>query len=129
MKRIITGALCLSLTACATTSGPGGGVGARYHPVVDMQNVDMNKYTADVAQCQAYADQVSPMGNAAAGAAAGAIFGVILGALAGGNRGFNGKMAGMGAFGGGAGAAAGSLAKQQAIIMRCLAGRGDTVLG
>lgn len=117
MKLITTVIISAALVGCAT-----------YRPVVDTKNVDMAQYEQDLLECQSYANQVSPAGNAVAGAAIGAIFGAALGAIIG-NSSIAGQGAAMGGLYGAGGAAGAGAAKQQAIIMRCLSGRGYQVLG
>lgn len=128
--------LCLLISAtivttgCATGGGrPGRGVGADYTPIVDTKNVNQETLNTDIAECRVYANQISPIDNAAGAAVAGAIFLGVLSAAVGGRSQMNRYNAVGGAIGAGAGAAAGSLAAQQNIIRRCLMGRGYTVLG
>jgi outer membrane lipoprotein SlyB len=102
------------LAGCATS-------GANYVPVVDTGGVDLNRYSADLGQCQQFALQRA---NAAQGAMAGAIAGALLmGALGGHSRGIQ-----QGAIIGGVSAGAGANETQEVIIKRCLAGRGYNVL-
>jgi len=107
------------LTACA---------GANYRPIVDNKGVDLNRYEADLRECQEYAKQQMGAGESAvAGAAAGALFGAILAAAAG--KGYDrNATARVGAVTGAATAGAEGETSQRNIIKRCLIGRGYKVL-
>lgn len=121
--RILSGLLIFALL-----SGCAG-----YRPIVDMQGVDVNQYENDLAQCQAYADQVSPSGHAAAGAVAGAagaavlglvaaaVFDLDIGEMVGGAAALGGTMGAM------EGGAAGAMS-QVDIVRNCMVGRGYRVL-
>lgn len=107
----------MTLSACATR-------GQNYAPLVDMQGHHHESYVQDLSDCQAYARQ-RPDG--AQGAVAGAIVGAVLGAVIA-PRGYRNSFGAYGA-GMGAGAGAGSaMETQEAIIKRCMAGRGYNVL-
>ena len=106
---------------------------AGYRPIVDMQGVDQARYESDLAECQAYASELSPaneaVGGAVLGAAFGALTGAVLGAATGAGAGWGAQtgaaMGGMSGLGyGGANAAA----SQRNIIIVCLQGRGYRVL-
>lgn len=101
---------------------------ATHVPVVDTKGVDMNAYTADLGECQKYAEQINPAATAAAGAGAGVLFGALLGAAIGG-RGMAGYGAQIGAVQGVGVGAAGGAGKQVQIINNCMSGRGYRVLG
>jgi outer membrane murein-binding lipoprotein Lpp len=59
----------LLLAGCANT-------GANYRPIIDSKNVDLNRYEADLVECQHYAEQKGGAGEKAAiGAGAGAVLG------------------------------------------------------
>ena len=71
MKPLAVVLISVALGACA---------GPNYRPMIDAQGVDLNRYEADLAQCQQYAGQVA---GAATQAAIGAGIGALLsGALA-----------------------------------------------
>lgn len=127
MKKILCIALALSMTGCAT----GRGFGSGYQPIVDMKGQDINRYNANLAECQQqYAQQISAGRSAVAGVVAGALLGAAFGAIIGGrNHSLIGKLAGTGAVTGGFSAGAGANVKQEIVIMRCLQGRGYNVLG
>jgi len=109
------------LAGCAST-----GTGSNFRPIVDNKGVDLNRYEADLLECQAYAKNTANAGKSGAGGAAvGAALGLAL-ALIGGDKKL--ASAGTGAvIGGAAGAAAGE-GSQRDIIRTCLTGRGYKVL-
>lgn len=119
MRSFVVLTVVVLLAACA---------GATYRPLVDSRNVDMNKFEADLRDCQQYAEQVAGAGtNAAVGAVAGAIFGAVLAAAAG-SRYDGGATARVGAVAGGVSGGAQGETNQRDVIRRCIAGRGYTVL-
>lgn len=119
MKRTISIALVLTLTACA---------GANYRPLVDSQGVDMNRYESDLQNCQQYAGQVGGAGeNAAIGAGIGAALSFALAAI-GGNRYDRGRSAAGGALLGAVSGAGAGENSQRDVIRRCMSGRGYRVL-
>lgn len=97
---------------------------ASRQPIVDFRGVDMNRYHADLADCQQYASQINPAAGAAGGAVAGALIGVLLGRIV------NDSNTGMklGAVMGGAGGAGEGMRAQQQVVTNCLRGRGYSVL-
>jgi outer membrane lipoprotein SlyB len=109
----------LLLASCANT-------GANYRPIIDTKNVDLNRYEADLSECQKYAEQKGGAGEKAlVGADAGAVLGGVLAAVSNGDKGSGSRVGGvMGAV---TGASSGAQS-QRAIIMRCLSGRGYKVL-
>ena len=113
--------LAIALTGCATT-----GTGSNFRPLVDNKGVDLNRYEADLQECQAYAKSTPNAGKSGVGGAAvGAALGLAL-ALIGGDQ----KLASAGAgavVGGALGASAGETS-QRDIIRNCLKGRGYKVL-
>ena len=119
MKRFVALTVVVLLAACA---------GASYRPMIDSRNADMNKFEADLRDCQQYATQVAGAGTgAAAGAVVGALFGAVLAAAAG-SRYDRGATARVGAVTGAAGGGAQGETDQRDVIRRCIAGRGYTVL-
>ena len=71
----------LLLAGCANT-------GANYRPIIDSKNVDLNRYEADLVECQRYAEQKGGAGEKAAiGAGAGAVLGGVLAAVGNGDKG------------------------------------------
>jgi len=110
----------LLLGACA---------GADVRPIVDMKGVNEARYEKDLAECQDYAKEASGMGGTAAkGAGAGAVVGGLLGLVTGGNRTEIVQAAGAGAVIGAAGGAYKGNESQEAIVKKCLVGRGYKVL-
>ncbi|MDP3621366.1 MAG: glycine zipper family protein [Polynucleobacter sp.] len=106
-----------------------GCAGADVRPVVDMKNVNTAAYEKDLQECQSYAKEQSGMGSGAAkGAGAGAVVGGLLGLVTGGNTSGIAQAAGAGAVIGGAGGAYSGNQSQEAIVKRCLSGRGYKVL-
>ncbi len=122
MKRFLLAATfsLLSQTAFAQT----------YQPY--QQQLGANAYSQDLVECQAYADQVSPVQDAAIGAVGGAAAGAALGAVSGAL--FNGVSVGEGAVVGAAGGGVLGLAggaytgtqnqKQKQVLSNCMRGRG-----
>lgn len=106
-----------------------GCAGANVRPLVDMKGVNEATYEKDLSDCQAYAQQQSGMGeNAAKGAGAGAVVGGLLGLVTGGNTTGIVQAAGAGAVIGSAGGAFTGNQAQEAVVKRCLSGRGYKVL-
>ena len=116
MPKILLLAICLlGLSACAND------------PIIDSKGVNMNNYETDLAECEAYADEVKVGQRSAKSAAAGAALWAVIGAVFG-----NSDTAARGAAAGGAtgaarGAAHGYQEKDQ-VIRRCLENRGYPVL-
>jgi hypothetical protein len=109
------------------------GCAQSYQPIIDTRGVHPAQYQADLADCRAYAQQVSPAQEAAGGALAGGLIGAALGAVTGAitNAGFGTSTALGAALGGTSGAASGTLQGiegQKDVIRRCMAGRGYSVL-
>ena len=130
MKRISTltaMSLAVALTglsACSSTA----------QPIVDTKGVNSTQYNQDNYECQQYANQVSPVGDAAVGAVGGAATGAALGAITGalvGGVGV-GEGAAFGAATGGAlglgGGAVTGVQNQRQVYRNCMAGRGYSVL-
>jgi hypothetical protein len=106
-----------------------GCAGADVRPIVDMKGVNDAAYEKDLQECQAYAKEQSGMGGTAAkGAGAGAVVGGLLGLVTGGNTTGIVQAAGAGAVIGGAGGAFTGNQAQEAVVKRCLGGRGYKVL-
>ena len=106
-----------------------GCAGANVRPLVDMKGVNDAAYEKDLQECQAYAKEQSGMGETAAkGAGAGAIVGGLLGLVTGSNTTGIVQAAGAGAVIGAAGGAFTGNQSQEAVVKRCLSGRGYKVL-
>jgi len=106
-----------------------GCAGADMRPIVDMKGVNEATYENDLKDCQTLAQQQSGMGETAAkGAGAGAVVGGLLGLVTGGNKSGIAQVAGAGAVIGAAGGAYSGNQAQEAVVKRCLSGRGYKVL-
>jgi hypothetical protein len=122
MNKLFT--LCLLVVITAV-----GCAGADVRPIVDMKGVNQASYDKDLQECQDYAKEQSGMGSTAAkGAGAGAVVGGLLGLVTGGNASGIAQVAGAGAVIGGAGGAFSGNQAQEAVVKRCLSGRGYKVL-
>lgn len=122
MNKLLT--LCSLVVVLAV-----GCAGADVRPLVDMKGVNEAAYEKDLQECQAYAKDQSGMGSTAAkGAGAGAVIGGLLGLVTGGNASGIAQAAGAGAVLGGAGGAFSGNQSQEAVVKRCLSGRGYKVL-
>lgn len=118
MKNWVIALLALGvLSGCATR-------GAGYTPIIDTKDKDPVKLQQDVAECQAFAKQAA---DAAEGAAAGAVVGAVLAAILA-PRDYRRNMVNRGALIGAAGGGAQAAETQEAIIKRCMTGRGYSVL-
>jgi hypothetical protein len=117
MKRLIAASLIvLMVSGCAT-----------YRPMVDFKSSSrgLQFYQQDLAECQRYAEQISPAGSALVGAAIGAAIGAVVFA------GFGLKPGEGAAWGAGSGALGGATSSgmsQVDVIRRCMQARGYTVL-
>jgi len=119
----------LFTVSCITFVSLLGCAGADVRPLVDMKGVNQSAYESDLKDCQAYAKDQSGMGESAAkGAGAGAVVGGLLGLVTGGNKTGIVQAAGAGAVIGGAGGAFSGNQAQEAVVKRCLSGRGYKVL-
>lgn len=116
-KLLVVAFLAASLSACAT-----------HRPVIDTQGVAMNRYSADLRDCQGFAQQRDAAASTAAGAGMGAVFGALIGAAIGGRDGARLGAQVFAVEGAASGLASGAGA-QIAIVNRCMAGRGYRVLG
>lgn len=114
---------CASMLAsCASVEDLTGN-----NPIIDTQGVNLARYDADLAQCEAYADEVAIAQKAAAGAVSGAVVGGVFGAIVG-NSDTAQRGAGVGAVGGGAKGVGEGIRERERVIKRCLIGRGYRVL-
>lgn len=122
MKRAFLTAALMLLSPTVTT----GALAQTYQPY---QQVSGN-YNQDLAECQSYANQVSPAQDAAVGALGGAATGAALGAISGALfKGFSaGEGAAVGAAAGGvlglAGGAYTGTQNQKQVLNNCMRGRG-----
>lgn len=96
--------------------------------IIDKKGVDMARYAADKAECEAYAEEVAVGEKAVRGAASGAVVGGAVGVIVGDSSEAAARGAGVGAVTGGArGISQGERDKVQ-VVKRCLRGRGYRVL-
>lgn len=102
------------ITACASHPDP----------IIDQKGVDMVKYEKDLAECKQYAAGVDVAEGAAKGGAVGAVVGAAAGAI-GGNA---GRGAGYGGLAGATRSGLENKREQEAVVKRCIAGRGYKVL-
>ena len=96
-------------------------------PIIDTKGVDMVAYERDLAECNAYADQVDVARKTASSAAVGAVVGGAVGAAAG-NSETAKRGAGVGAATGTLRGVSSSMNERQRVIGKCLLGRGYLVL-
>lgn len=112
--RIAKLVFCVALAGCA--SHP--------EPLIDTQGVNMAQYELDLADCNAYGEQVRIEKGVAKGAAAGGAVGAASGAVIG----AAGTGAALGAIGGGARSAQIGANEQAGVVKRCMRLRGYRVL-
>ena len=117
MRAIVFG-VALFCAGCAQT---------HYRPVVD-SGVSRGNYEEDVMDCQSLANQRPAAGSAAGGATAGAILGALFGLAVGLDGNDVAEMAAWGAVSGGVNGAVYGTVEQQAIVSRCMEGRGYYVI-
>ncbi|WOJ92175.1 YMGG-like glycine zipper-containing protein [Congregibacter variabilis] len=106
------------LGACTTTD----------EIIIDRKGVDMARYAADKAECEAYADEVRTGEKAARGAASGAVVGGAVGAIVRDSSQGALQGAGVGAVTGGARGVSEGERDKVRVVKRCLSGRGYRVL-
>lgn len=97
---------------------------AHPEPIIDERGVNMNIYTADLEECESYADPISVGEGAARGAAGGAAVGAATGVISGDI--YSG--AGYGAIYGSTRYGNEAEREKRMVVKRCLAGRGYRVL-
>lgn len=125
-KRLAVILICFFLMTlgCSTTTD--------YRPVVYPENVKMDQYEKDLAECKAISQQKSPVKEGAKGTAIGAAAGALLGLGIGSLAGEAGKGAaigaGAGALAGAAGGGAKGLSEQKKIIRNCMTQKGYKIL-
>ena len=104
----------VTLVACSAHSGP----------IIDTKGVNMAHYEQDLADCEGFSDQIRVEQGVAKGAAAGAVIGAAGGAIGGDAL----EGAGVGAVAGGAKSGLGAARDKEAVVKRCMRGRGYRVL-
>lgn len=123
MTKILLVFVTFLLVACSSSQRLPGQTGV----IVDTQGVDMSGYSSDLADCQAYADEVPVAEKAATGAAVGAVVGGVFGAVLGNSRTAE-RVAGAGAVSGVVKGTGKGLSERDQVVKRCLQGRGYRVL-
>lgn len=119
-------ATIIALTGCAALDPSQRPVINYQHVVVDPSVCKKCDYQTDIFQCNNIAHHnTNYIGNAAGGAAAGAATGAIIGAILGLDI---GTMAAAGAAGGGLGGLGNEAMTVRQMIVRCMQGRGYSVL-
>ncbi|MEM1110518.1 MAG: glycine zipper domain-containing protein [Pseudomonadota bacterium] len=113
------GALVLVLLAACTTTD---------EIIIDERGVDMAAYRADLADCEAYSEQVKTGEKTARGAGTGAVIGGAIGAIAGDSSSAAARGAGVGAVSGGVRGARDGEEDEVRVVKNCLRGRGYRVL-
>lgn len=121
MRHLAWIACAFLLAGCAVFADPSGAI-------VDLKGVDKEKYAADLADCQAYADEVPFGKHVGTGAVSGAAVGAAVGAVSGSNTKGIGQSAGVGAVYGGTVRGVGAAHEKQQVLRACLRGRGYRVL-
>lgn len=122
---IVLAVLAIATSGCASLE-----IGSSFRPIIDSQtlngrtNADIAK---DLADCQQYARGSNSGQKVAALSIVGALLGAALGAT-GGNRHMAGQVATYGAIAGTAHGGGAAIATDEAIVRRCMQGRGYSVL-
>jgi hypothetical protein len=127
IKKLTCAATVLALLAGCATAPPGSagsGMGAGYVPIIDTKGTTPGQLQADLADCQGFAQaKLSEGQKAAAGAIAGALLGALLAP-----KGYRNEVAGRGAVIGGLSGAGEGAMSREALVKRCMSGRGYNVL-
>ena len=97
-------------------------------PIIDRKGVDMSRYHADKAECEAYANDVRTGKKVARGAVGGAVVGGAIGAIIDRKPNSAERGAGVGAVTGGVRGAQEGVRESERIVKQCLRGRGYKVL-
>ena len=97
---------------------------AHPEPIIDTQGVDMARYESDMADCEAYGDQIQIEKGVAQGTVTGAAVGTATGAISGNAA----EGAGYGAIYGAAESARLNDREKQRVVKNCMRGRGYRVL-
>ena len=118
MKCAFAALAALSLLAACTTTD---------EIIIDRKGVDMARYEQDLAECREYGSEVKTGEKAAKGAVSGAVVGGLIGAAVGNSRDVE-RGSGAGAVTGGAKGISQGEREEQAVVKRCLRGRGYKVL-
>lgn len=113
---LVTTVIGAALAACTTTG----------EIIIDERGVNMQRYEADLADCETYAEQVRTGQKAAKGAASGAAVGGAIGGVR--NGGDVGEGAAVGAISGTVKGLNEGERDQVRVVKNCLRGRGYRVL-
>ena len=108
--------VAIAMSACTTTN----------EIIIDEQRSNMANYDRDLAQCEAYSQQVPVGEKAARGAGSGAAIGGAIGAVS--DRHDAGEGAAIGAISGGAAGIDQGQREKVRVVKNCLRGRGYVVL-
>ena len=122
MRVVLTLVLSVWITGCA---------GSRPfvdEPIIDRKGVDMSRYYADKAKCEAYANEVRTGQKVARGAVGGAVVGGAIGAIIDREPNSAERGAGVGAVTGGVRGAQEGVRETERVVKQCLRGRGYRVL-
>ena len=123
MKIPVIISLIFILSACSSN----GRLAGQTPVIIDTKGVDMNRYHADLADCEAYAQQVPVAEKAVVKGATGAVVGGAVGAIFDGSEGAR-HGAGAGAVVGTVKGASQGVREKDQVLKRCLRGRGYRVL-
>ena len=122
MRVVLILVFCFWVTACA------GNRPFVDEPIIDRKGVDMSRYYADKAECEAYADEVRTGEKIARGAVGGAVVGGAIGAIIDREPNSTERGAGVGAVAGGVRGAQEGVRETERVVKQCLRGRGYRVL-
>ena len=95
--------------------------------IIDREGTDMSMYDSDLAECQAYAEQVPAGSEVAKGAVGGAVIGGVIGAIVDDSR-TAGKLAGAGSVTGALHGGGKAENEKDRVVKNCLRNRGYKVL-
>lgn len=111
------------LAACSSN----GNLPTQSPVIVDTKGVDIRAYEKDLAECNAYADQVDVAGKAATKATIGGVVAGAIGGIFDGSSGVK-RGAGAGAVLGTVEGASEGVNERELVVRRCLSGRGYRIL-
>ena len=123
-----TAARCRRVLPALALAAAVGGCTTTDEIIIDKKGVDMARYAADKAECEAYAREVRTGEKAVRGAASGAVVGGAVGAIVGDSSEAAARGAGVGAVTGGARGISQGEREEVQVVKRCLRGRGYRVL-
>lgn len=120
--------LCALVSGCAAPDKPGSGVGFRYTPVIDTAQSDMSRYPEDLADCRRLASDVDGLGEMLLNGLAGALVGASIGSRYGLGGRYREDVAATGSGAAIGATAAKYEARQERVMINCMATRGYRVL-